>query len=201
MVFKIGDFVPVDGLLVEGIDVIVEEINIGGVKKLINKKPSNNEEFGDPFMLSGCLINSGSGVMLVCVVGDLKQRISEEASTYSITVLQEKIEKFTENLAYKGVIFSILIILALLIHIGIDVYQEKVFIKMIIIYKLFVKLKKCALCLDFIIYLIKDFRIGLVVMIFAISQSMPISISLSLSYIMTKMREFNIRVPLMSCNL
>lgn len=77
-IFKIaGDIIPVDGLLVEGNNIKMDESSVTGeydliVKKDFRKLNENSSVRGikeTPFIISGSKVIEGIGKMVVCAVG------------------------------------------------------------------------------------------------------------------------------------
>lgn len=133
MKFGIGDILAVDGLMVAGSEVRVDESNITGESKEIEKSVPSGHERGNPFMISGSKIVDGDGIMLVCAVGNetqlgkLRDKAVEEPSP---TPLQLKLEGLSDMIAKFAAFFAIITVIALLIHLGVDVYNgDVIFIK------------------------------------------------------------------------
>lgn len=69
---------PADCILIDGMDIQVDEAPYFEDRETINKKtPSrgsidenNHTEHPDPFLLSDSLVMSGSGIAVVCAVGN-----------------------------------------------------------------------------------------------------------------------------------
>ena len=68
-----GDKVPCDGVVIKGSDVVCNESALTGESEEKVKVPlsqcGQGDESGDPFLLSGTNLSSGSCTMLVCAVG------------------------------------------------------------------------------------------------------------------------------------
>jgi len=127
--FGIGDILPVDGLMVHGSEVLVDESNITGETKEIHKTVPTSYENGNPFMISGAKIIDGDGIMVVCAVGEstqlgqLKIKLQEESSP---TPLQLKLEGLSNSIAKIAIFASGMTVLALLINLTIDILNEEV---------------------------------------------------------------------------
>lgn len=129
MKFGIGDILPVDGLMVSGSEVRVDESNITGETKEINKTVPTAYEDGNPFLISGSKIIDGDGTMLVCAVGEstqlgeLKKSLQEESSP---TPLQLKLEGLSNSIAKIALTASAATVVALLLHLAYDIYNGDV---------------------------------------------------------------------------
>ena len=127
--FGIGDILAVDGLMVSGSEVRIDESNITGESKEIIKNVPTPNEFGNPFMISGSKVIDGDGTMLVCVVGELtqlglvKESLKDEDS---ITPLQLKLEGLSNSIAKIALSASAATVLVLLINLGIDIANGQV---------------------------------------------------------------------------
>lgn len=67
-----GDKVPCDGIVINGSDVVCNESCLTGESDEKEKLPfvqCDGEGEGDPFLLSGTTLSSGTCSMLVCAVG------------------------------------------------------------------------------------------------------------------------------------
>lgn len=60
---KIGDQVPADGVLITGHSLAIDESSMTGESKIVHK------DHKAPFLMSGCKVADGVGVMLVTGVG------------------------------------------------------------------------------------------------------------------------------------
>ena len=127
--FGIGDILPVDGLMVAGSEVLVDESNITGETKEIHKTVPTIYENGNPFMISGAKIIDGDGIMVVCAVGEstqlgkLKMKLTEASSP---TPLQLKLEGLSNTIAKIAILASGLTVGALLVNLTIDILNDEV---------------------------------------------------------------------------
>ena len=123
--FGIGDILCVDGLIVHGSEVRVDESNITGESKEVPKEPPTLYEVNNPFMISGSKVVDGEGVMVVCTVGKLTQlaklreKVQEEPSP---TPLQLKLEGLSSSIANIALTAAALTYAALMIHFGYELY-------------------------------------------------------------------------------
>ena len=84
---QIGDMLPVDGILVQSSDILMDESSITGESDLIKKSVAvdfNKSSSSTPFMVSGSKCMDGSGIMMVAAVGihtqngKLKAKLQED---------------------------------------------------------------------------------------------------------------------------
>lgn len=110
--FEIGDILPVDGLMLTGSEVKVDESAMTGetdeIKKLayseVLQQPTsslNVIRVRTPFLISGTKVDDGNGTMLVLAVGEwtaqgkLKKLLEVESNP---TPLQQKLEGVAEDI-------------------------------------------------------------------------------------------------------
>ncbi|WYZ35847.1 hypothetical protein EsH8_X_000494 [Colletotrichum jinshuiense] len=124
-----GDVVAVDGVLVQGSGIQVDESSLSGESELVHKSvPSNSDirnqkahrsSAADPFILSGTTVSGGVGAYLVTSVGtnstygrtlmSLREDVEE-------TPLQQKLGKLAKQLITFGAIAGIIFFLILFIR-------------------------------------------------------------------------------------
>jgi len=104
---NVGDNVPVDGVIIKGSDLSIDESSITGESDMIRKHPieAKDEQKINPFMISGSKVMEGTGLMLVCAVGVNTQQgksklmLQEEPE---ITPLQLKLESLVDSISKIG---------------------------------------------------------------------------------------------------
>ncbi len=77
--FNLGDIIPVDGVLVVGNKIKMDESSVTGESDLITKtdiqkiseeeNPTAKAKKETPFLISGSKVMEGTGKLLVCAVG------------------------------------------------------------------------------------------------------------------------------------
>ncbi|CAK9167367.1 unnamed protein product [Ilex paraguariensis] len=101
-----GDQVPADGILISGLNLLVDESSLSGKSVPINKHKTN------PFLLAGTKVQDGSGKMLVTTVGvrtewgKLMVTLSEGGE--DDTLLQGKLNGIATNIGKLGLVFAVL---------------------------------------------------------------------------------------------
>jgi Ca2+-transporting ATPase len=124
-----GDMIPVDGIFIEGHNVICNESQATGESDLIRKRPAddvfaaikNHDSLRkmDPFILSGAQVNEGVGTFLVTATGVNsmygKTLISLREDPES-TPLQSKLNTLAEYIAKLGGAAGLLLFIVLFIE-------------------------------------------------------------------------------------
>lgn len=83
LIFNLGDMFGVDGIIIQGSEVKVDETSLTGESDEIKKIPldelkqmreshqeEDKHEGANPFLISGTKVVDGSGIMLVLAVGE-----------------------------------------------------------------------------------------------------------------------------------
>ncbi|KAE9567132.1 Calcium-transporting ATPase 2 [Colletotrichum fructicola] len=129
MHIETGDVVAVDGVLVQGSGIQIDESTISGESELVHKnvpsesdirnKKAHRSSATDPFILSGTTVSGGVGAYLVTSVGtnstygrtlmSLREDVDE-------TPLQQKLGKLAKQLITFGAIAGIIFFLILFIR-------------------------------------------------------------------------------------
>ncbi|GKT49476.1 calcium-transporting ATPase 2 [Colletotrichum spaethianum] len=129
MHIETGDVVAVDGVLVQGSGIQVDESSLSGESELVHKSVPSNSDMNnqkvhrssatDPFILSGTTVSGGVGAYLVTSVGSnstygrtlmsLREDVEE-------TPLQQKLGKLAKQLITFGAIAGVIFFLILFIR-------------------------------------------------------------------------------------
>ncbi|CAD8093207.1 unnamed protein product [Paramecium sonneborni] len=198
--FGIGDIFPVDGLMIQGSQIKVDESPMTGESDEIKKLPFNEisqQQFSSkdhhhisPFLISGTRCLDGNGYMLVLQVGQntiqgqLKQLLNQDNPP---TPLQQKLEGVAENIGKLGTLVAILTFIALMGHLLIDVFIDHK-------HELFT-LKSLQL-------IIEAFMIGVTIIVVAVPEGLPLAVTIALAYSVGKMKdEQNLVKNLASCEI
>lgn len=71
MILKQGDIIPADCLLIDGDELLAEEVLITGSFEHVRKSVFIDDNYpSDPFLLSESRVIRGRGIGLVCAVGE-----------------------------------------------------------------------------------------------------------------------------------
>lgn len=177
-----GDIIPVDGVLVQGANVRMDEASVTGESELITKIPAKdiyvpNRE-GTPFIISDSKVMEGTGLILVCTVGPntqmnkIRSRLTEEQPP---TPLQVKLEDVANAIGKIGTIAAGVTFLALLVHLIINVINGDV------------ELFSMVALEDLISYLL----LAVTIIVVAVPEGLPLAVTLSLAYSVNKMKDEN----------
>ncbi|CAD8201524.1 unnamed protein product [Paramecium pentaurelia] len=205
LIFNLGDLFVVDGLMVQGSAVKIDESPMTGESDEIKKLPyfemvqqqhnqlNVNQEAArghvSPFLISGTKCLDGTGQMIVLAVGQntvsgkLKQLLIQENPP---TPLQQKLEGVASDIGKLGVLVSILTFIALMGHLGYDCYQGKF---------PFLSIKTLQI-------IVESFMIAITIIVVAVPEGLPLAVTIALAYSVGKMKdEQNLVKNLSSCEI
>ncbi|CAD8109897.1 unnamed protein product [Paramecium primaurelia] len=205
LIFNLGDLFVVDGLMVQGSAVKIDESPMTGESDEIKKLPYSemvqqqhnqlnvNQEAArghvSPFLISGTKCLDGTGQMIVLAVGQntvsgkLKQLLIQENPP---TPLQQKLEGVASDIGKLGVLVSILTFIALMGHLGYDCYQGKF---------PFLSIKTLQI-------IVESFMIAITIIVVAVPEGLPLAVTIALAYSVGKMKdEQNLVKNLSSCEI
>lgn len=173
-----GCMVPADCLLVEGEGIFTNEEKYSDDR--INQKKStayeeNISAFPDPFLLSNTFVNGGSGRAVVCVVGKNSRRgmFDDKLDTNSKTKLQERLDNLGAICTKYGIYASLIILAASILNFIVNISfnsELRTFDKVIG-------------------YLSLYFTQFVAIIIVAVPEGLPMTISLSLAYSVMRMKK------------
>lgn len=167
-----GDEVPADGLYIRGESMAADESALTGESKIVRKN-------GDNIMLfSGCHISEGKGYMLVCAVGKsstsgqiqdiLSKRQKEQ------TPLQERLEVLAKMIGYIGLASAAVIFVVLTINWAIKLAD-------------ILNSGGSAKALDEFLTVLNFIVVSVTILVVAIPEGLPISVTISLGFSMFEM--------------
>lgn len=174
---SIGDIVPGDGILLKD-RVTMDESAMTGESDL-KKKTAKEEDFDDkvnPFIISGTEVMDGSGLMLVVAVGSNKVA-GRNADLMKIesgdTPLQEQLTSVADKIGELGLMAAIFIGIVLVVKDIVNQYQSgnSIF---------------GTYLLD---SLVSAFIICITVIVVAIPEGLPMAVTISLAYSVSKMKD------------
>ncbi|KAL0223577.1 hypothetical protein P9112_002967 [Eukaryota sp. TZLM1-RC] len=178
----VGDILATDGLLIRGQDVKCDESSMTGESDEIKKHPVKC-----PFLLSGCPVSSGTGLMVITAVGQRSQsgkmsmQIAAQAEENSKTPLETKLEGLAVLIGKAGLFFATLTMVILSIKYFFDWPSEADF------------WEHSAQFVDI-------FIIGVTIVVVAVPEGLPLAVTISLAYSMRKMlHDNNLVRKLASC--
>jgi P-type Ca2+ transporter type 2C len=161
-----GNQIPCDGVLVHADGLQVDESALTGEPVDIDKDVLN-----DPFMLSGCTVEAGSGRFVAIAVGKdsqwgiIKSHLEKD---HELTPLQEKLDTMAALIGYVGMGAAGATFLAMM------------FIKIVI---------QPAYLADITIfsYALEAFIIGVTIVVVAVPEGLPLAVTISLAFSTKKM--------------
>lgn len=163
-----GDWVPADGLFIDGHAIAVDESNMTGESESVKKTKLK------PFFLSGTQVNEGSARVLVTAVG----MNSEWGVTYSKlivpreeTPLQESLGNLAKTIGYLGTIIAVLVFLLLSIR--------------------FIAVNADNWDWVYMNNFLKFFTLAITIVVVAVPEGLPLAVTISLAYSMKAMLKDN----------
>jgi len=212
---EMGDEVPADGRLVKAADLYVDQSLMTGESEPVHKK-AVADDAGDGFERPGCLyrgtqVVDGVGQMIVTEVGDATQlgqiarRLSAEEDegeapaegeetrvkrkltiSKQLTPLQEKLKKLADLISKVGYVAAVLIFLALLVR---GLWKGEVFWP----HDGDEFLKVAGALLSYFVYMV-------IIIVVAVPEGLPMSVTVSLALAMRRMTRENALVrQLVAC--
>lgn len=174
-----GDEIPADGTVVYAVNLYADESSLNGESKPSGKKAEIVTDYKTAYspnkLYRGTAIVEGEGVMLVETVGDRteigKTARAASESTGIQTPLSRQLAKLGKQIGWVGITVSVLVFVALLVyewHHGLNLGSA-----------------------DGINHLITMFMLAVTLIVMAVPEGLPMSISLSLAYSMRKMTAQN----------
>ena len=179
IILNLGDEVPADGTVVQAVDLKVNESSLNGESKPSSKKAEPVSEFKTAYspnkVYRGTTVSEGEGTMLVETVGDsteIGKTARAAAETTGVqTPLTRQLSKLGSQIGKAGITVSILVFVALFIyeyHNGLDLSST-----------------------EGISHLVTMFMLAVTLIVMAVPEGLPMSISLALAYSMRKMTAQN----------
>ncbi|XP_021275720.1 calcium-transporting ATPase 10, plasma membrane-type-like [Herrania umbratica] len=174
---NIGDQVPADGILISGHSLAIDESSMTGESDIVHKDTKQ------PFLMSGCKVADGSGIMLVTGVGVntewglLMASLSED--TGEETPLQVRLNGVATFIGFVGlsVAFAVLVVLLVRYFTGHTIDESGK--------KQFVAGKTSGG--DAVDGAIKIITVAVTIVVVAVPEGLPLAVTLTLAYSMKKM--------------
>lgn len=181
-----GGKVPADCLLLEGTDLTVDESyyheqneNIKPVKKqTITQHNFRGNPVPDPFLLSQTVVIQGTGKALVCCVGVNSRRgiVDEKLDTTSKTPLQIKLDNLAARFTKWGIFAAFAILVASIVRL------------------VLLSLTKDLTSSSIAHFVCTDISIAVTIIVVAVPEGLPLTITISLAYSVMRMRSDGILV-------
>jgi len=193
-----GDIIPVDGILVQGNKITMDESSVTGETDLIVKTDfvKLNDDFTSlrsqkemPYLISGSKVMEGTGNLLVCAVGidtqigQLKLKLQEENPP---TPLQLKLENVANQIGKIGLYAAILTVVVMILHLLVEICMGWI---------PFDDMENLKALVSFIL-------IGITIIVVAVPEGLPLAVTIALAYSVGKMKKENNFVKhLSSCEI
>lgn len=188
-----GDQIPADCILLNGTKVSADESSQTGETKDIKKRPieSAGEDMPNPFLISGTMIKEGKGLAVVACVGQntrmgrLREMLDQEEE---LTPLQRKLERIANGIGLMGMIAASITAFSMISWLIYSIFDGS-----------FNKEKKEK---DYIYGIDKGINIiiyAITILVMAVPEGLPLAVTLSLAYSVSKMKDENNLVRQMDC--
>ncbi|KAH3766666.1 calcium-translocating P-type ATPase [Pelomyxa schiedti] len=171
VIIDTGDILCADGIWLSGFNMKTDESSMTGEVKQLPKGPE------DPFLLSSTMVVEGIGKMMVVCVGPH----SQSGKTLSLlnrpvedTPLQVKLESLADQIAKFGMAAASLILISLCVKLGVFIYFG---------YQPF--------DVTILNHVIKYIISSITIVVVAVPEGLPLAVTISLAYSMTKMMRDN----------
>ncbi|XP_061990308.1 calcium-transporting ATPase 10, plasma membrane-type-like isoform X2 [Rosa rugosa] len=174
---NIGDQVPADGVLITGHSLSIDESSMTGESKIVRKDSK------EPFLMSGCKVADGNGIMLVTSVGIntewglLMASISED--TGEETPLQVRLNGVATFIGVVGLTVALLVLCVLLVRYFTGHTTNADGTSQFVAGK-----TKFGKAID---GAIKIVTIAVTIVVVAVPEGLPLAVTLTLAYSMRKM--------------
>ncbi|XP_056166527.1 calcium-transporting ATPase 10, plasma membrane-type-like isoform X1 [Syzygium oleosum] len=174
---NIGNQVPADGVLVSGHSLAIDESSMTGESKIVHKDSRR------PFLMSGCKVADGSGIMLVTSVGIntewgmLMASISED--TGEETPLQVRLNGVATFIGIVGLTVAVAVLIVLLARYFTGHTKNSDGSRQFTAGKTSVS--------NAVDGAIKIFTIAVTIVVVAVPEGLPLAVTLTLAYSMRKM--------------
>jgi len=182
-----GDQVPADCIYLSGNKLTVDESSQTGETRDVEKEPFEVENPAEvnPFLISGTMVQDGRGLaMVVCVgentrMGQIQQMMGESDE---MTPLQQKLNRIANGIGIMGLIMAGITTIGMTMWLIYDsVTDGKGFNK-----------ARIHRIVDILIY-------AITIIVMAVPEGLPLAVTLSLAYSVSKMKDENNLVRQLDC--
>ncbi|KAG0623275.1 hypothetical protein M758_3G161600 [Ceratodon purpureus] len=166
---SIGGQVPGDGVMIEGHALTIDESTMTGESEPVKKDSKR------PFLLSGCKVQDGQGIMLVTGVGintewgQVMASVSEDNGEE--TPLQVRLNGVATFIGKVGLSIAVLVFIILIIR----------------FFAIDYKLPQNKSASAIIVKIVSIFSIAVTIVVVAVPEGLPLAVTLTLAYSMRKM--------------
>ena len=174
--------IPCDSILVEGTDIACDESGLTGEAESVEKEVCNEQNYDsnpNPFLLGKTLLISGQGLALICAVGsNTRSGMAEEKLNIEdqATPLQNKLETIANTVGLVGMYVAALTFIAMTLQ-----YVIRTMIDPNQSFGVSSTLQNLT---NFLI-------IGITIVVVAVPEGLPLAVTISLAYSVSKMKDKN----------
>lgn len=167
-----GNKVAADGIFISGRELKLNESAVTGEVLPVSIDEKN------PFCCSGCTIENGDGYMVVIAVGPNTQtglvfaHMAEQDAEEEKSPLEEKLNYLAKIITYIGMVGALLTFIVLVIRFAINRSKEKWEWK-------------------YLSELVQHFIVAVTIFVCAVPEGLPLAVTISLSYSMSRMMKDN----------
>lgn len=167
-----GNKVSADGIFISGRELKLNESAVTGEVLPVSISEDN------PFCCSGCTVENGDGYMVVIAVGPNTQtglvfaHMADQDSEEEKTPLEEKLQYLAKIITYVGMVGALLTFIVLLIRWIVDIAGIK-------------------WEWSYLSELVQHFIVAVTIFVCAVPEGLPLAVTISLSYSMSRMMEDN----------
>ena len=168
-----GDAIPADGLLIEGFNLALDQSPMTGEVEAVPKSSS------DRILLAGCQVIEGGGRMIVTRVGENSEwgkTIAQLVKDPENTPLQDKLEVVADTIGWIGLGAAVLTFIAQTGHWGYDVMYNP---------------DTSDDFFDRVQDLVGFLITSITIVVVAVPEGLPLAVTISLAYSMSKMMKDN----------
>lgn len=184
-----GDQIPADCILLSGTEVSMDESSQTGETHGVDKEPfdSDNPAEVNPFLISGTMVENGRGLaVVVCVgentrMGQIQQMLDDSDD---MTPLQQKLGRIANRIGVMGLIMAGVTAIGMTVWLVYDSIADGQGFNEARIHRI----------IDILIY-------AITIIVMAVPEGLPLAVTLSLAYSVSKMKDENNLVRQLDCNL
>lgn len=184
-----GDQIPADCILISGTKLSLDESSQTGEARDVEKIPFDIENPLDvnPFLISGTMVQDGRGLAVVVCVGENTrmgqiQQMMNEAD--EMTPLQQKLNRIANGIGIMGLIMAGVTAVGMSMWLVYDSITDKEGYQRATIHRV----------VDILIY-------AITIIVMAVPEGLPLAVTLSLAYSVSKMKEEHNLVRQLDCML
>jgi magnesium-transporting ATPase (P-type) len=184
-----GDQIPADCIYLSGSKLAVDESSQTGETKDVEKEPLEIENLlpVNPFLISGTMVQDGRGLAVVVCVGEntrMGQIQQMMGDSDEMTPLQQKLNRIANNIGVMGLFMAGITTIGMTMWLVYDSLTDG---------KEFNKTRVHRI-VDILIY-------AITIVVMAVPEGLPLAVTLSLAYSVSKMKDENNLVRQLDCKV